>query len=272
MKHLKKLVCNKCNALYAVDDSKIAGRAVRILCKRCGHVIAAGTLHTPVAHQPPPASVTTPAVVRHRAAHSTYSQLEELAWHYSIYGKTFGPFGEDDLIAKFLSGQLGDETFVWNSAMEDWRPAVEVPVFAPALAEGKRRNPQVPPSAVKAPTPPPQQPAQIPAYQAVEPTPQPLVGATPATSVAVETEPQVVAAPPVEVEQAPGPINAAEPAHPAEESPDEHPVEKPRESRVATPSEQPTTTAARKNGEVSGQPGQWTSSSTARTSWRRRWK
>ncbi|MCA9562721.1 MAG: zinc-ribbon domain-containing protein, partial [Myxococcales bacterium] len=116
-----KFKCDNCGQRYNIDDSKLVGRTMRFNCKSCRHTISVSS----------PGSVAPPV-----------EASEKGAWHYSVNGKSFGPFDQDDLIAKFLSGQLGDEAYVWNSEMDGWEPAVNVPVFAPSIHEGSKRNPQ----------------------------------------------------------------------------------------------------------------------------------
>lgn len=136
--------------------------------------------------------------------------MEELAWHYSINGKSFGPFDEDDLIAKFLSGQLGDEAYVWNARMEYWRPAGEIPVFSPALQEGKRRNPSASVLAVSHLEVPQTETPTAGAEQATE-SPAPAEGPVPADVSQVPAETPA----PVDVSQpsaqAPEPVPAPAP-------------------------------------------------------------
>jgi len=147
-----KFVCDKCQQRYHVDDRKVGRRTLRIRCRQCGSVISVRDPHTvnseadihPARAVAGKRAVQGPASGAHRTVSGSLQKIDEIAWHYSVNGKSFGPFQEDDLIAKFLSGQIGDEAYVWNVDMEGWRPAVEIPVFSPAIEEGKRRHPKLP--------------------------------------------------------------------------------------------------------------------------------
>ena len=147
-----KFVCDNCQQRYHVDDKKVGRRTLRIRCKQCGSIIVVrdpGIADSRPSIHPARASAVQriasrrPAGTQHSVSGSL-QKIDELAWHYARNGKSFGPFEEDDLIAKFLSGQIGDEAFVWNADMDGWRPATEIPVFVPAISEGKRRHPKHP--------------------------------------------------------------------------------------------------------------------------------
>ena len=146
-----KFVCDSCQQRYHVDDNRVGRRALRIRCKRCGAIVSVKNpeeLESDESMHPARVAAVQRQPTRpsghHRVVTGVQQSLDEIAWHYSVNGQSFGPFDEDDLIAKFLSGQIGDEAYVWNADMDGWRPAFEVPVFAPAIDEGKRRHPKHP--------------------------------------------------------------------------------------------------------------------------------
>ena len=112
-----KFVCDSCNARYRIDDARVEGKALKIRCKRCGHLI---DVRAPLAPREPsgaPASV--------------------VEWYVAINGVTEGPFDESAVVAQFASGAVGDEAYVWNETFGDWKPAIEVPVFATGLKAAK---------------------------------------------------------------------------------------------------------------------------------------
>ncbi|MBN1946282.1 MAG: zinc-ribbon domain-containing protein [Bradymonadales bacterium] len=170
-----KFICDSCQQRYTIDDAKVQGRLLKVRCRRCRHLI---TVYAP-AH---PADAQTrsgssaplgPALSspgRHDRlplGKVNYEKLEEIAWHYSMGGQSFGPFPEDALIARMLTWEITDEAYVWNAGMSGWVPAFDVPLFAPAIAEGKRRTekptpPPIPKTALKAaePAATPQAPPQ----------------------------------------------------------------------------------------------------------------
>ena len=112
-----KFVCDSCNARYRIDDARVEGKALKIRCKRCGHLI---DVRAPRAPREP--SAAPPSVVE---------------WHIAVNGATEGPFDEATVVQKFASGAVGDEAYVWNETFSDWKPALDVPVFAAGLHAAK---------------------------------------------------------------------------------------------------------------------------------------
>src|SRR5262249_57580557 len=59
-----KFLCDNCKAKYQIADEKVAGKTVRMKCRKCGHQIEvrAAVTETSVATNPPKTSVgATPA-------------------------------------------------------------------------------------------------------------------------------------------------------------------------------------------------------------------
>jgi predicted Zn finger-like uncharacterized protein len=61
-----KFLCDNCKAKYQIADEKVAGKTVRMKCRKCGHQIEvrAAVTETSVASQPPPPNAPRPAAVR----------------------------------------------------------------------------------------------------------------------------------------------------------------------------------------------------------------
>lgn len=51
-------------------------------------------------------------------------------WHVALGSEEKGPIGEDELLARFRSGELPLHALVWSDPMPDWMPAREVPPFS----------------------------------------------------------------------------------------------------------------------------------------------
>lgn len=58
-----KFLCDNCKAKYQIADEKVAGKTVRMKCRKCGHQIEvrAAVTETSVASQPPPPNAPRPA-------------------------------------------------------------------------------------------------------------------------------------------------------------------------------------------------------------------
>jgi predicted Zn finger-like uncharacterized protein len=118
-----KFVCDSCRSRYEIADEKVAGKTLQIRCRNCGHVIRLSA----------PGLQASSAV-----AAAVESESSVTAWHYSVNGEVFGPYSEDELVDRFRDGRLGDEAYVWQATFAEWKPAVQVPVFASAIAVGRR--------------------------------------------------------------------------------------------------------------------------------------
>ena len=118
-----KFVCDACGARYHIDDKKVAGKVLRIRCKKCAHVITV--------REPARAARPAPAVTRPPSAPAA------IEWHYSVNGQSAGPVDEESLLALFAAGRIGDEAYVWHVGFAEWKPAFEVPVFRSAIADAR---------------------------------------------------------------------------------------------------------------------------------------
>ncbi len=117
-----KFVCDACGARYHIDDKKVAGKVLRIRCKKCSHVITVREPSRPSAH------VLVPAAP---------APAESVEWFYSVNGETLGPYDEEALLQIFHGGAVGDEAYVWHTGFGDWKAAIDVPVFSGAIVAAK---------------------------------------------------------------------------------------------------------------------------------------
>lgn len=117
-----KFVCDACGARYRIEEERVRGKVLKVRCKRCSHIIEVRA----------PRAVDSPG----RGAGVG------VEWHVAVNGVTEGPLGEDTLVERFRSGNVGDEAYVWNDGFSDWKPAFEVPAFDAAMrfakSSGKR--------------------------------------------------------------------------------------------------------------------------------------
>jgi predicted Zn finger-like uncharacterized protein len=109
-----KVVCESCQAKYQVPDERVAGKKLKIKCKRCGAtVLIRGDLALgAAAHSDilPPASVPPAAV----------SEAAPLEWHVSRDGETRGPFDTEELRSWLSSEPAGWDVHVWRDGFPDW--------------------------------------------------------------------------------------------------------------------------------------------------------
>jgi predicted Zn finger-like uncharacterized protein len=113
-----KIVCDACQAKYSIADEKVQGKAFKIRCKKCSHIIvvriggerAAGVAAEPKA-EPAEAQGT---------------------WYIVVEGEQVGPLAEPDIAARLARGEITSETLVWKEGFADWVRLSGVPELAQA--------------------------------------------------------------------------------------------------------------------------------------------
>ncbi|MCG3174775.1 MAG: hypothetical protein GMKNLPBB_03055 [Myxococcota bacterium] len=145
-----KFSCENCGERYSISEDRIAGKVLKIRCKKCGHLNTisgegkagnpavtmperpgamrerlnnAQTAHVPPKLPPPPPRPGAPAA-------------KEVKWFFSIKGVQQGPFDEKTLIGKNRSGLITNKTMVWRSGMDGWKRFAEIPELMEALESG----------------------------------------------------------------------------------------------------------------------------------------
>jgi len=218
-------LCGNCQAKYQLPDERVAGRTVRMKCRKCAHVI----------------EVTGPSPAQEPAAGA-----EPNGWYAGIDGQPTGPMSEEDLAGKLAAGVVTGETLVWREGLDGWKPLSAIGELSSLLASAASPPaPEPDPEPIRSFEPPVRLPEQresavprtsVPAPRSsgfARPTPpravpsstSTLFGASaaarklddePATVVPVAAAPNEEAAPP----SSPAPVTAAdEPLGPSSISP-----------------------------------------------------
>ncbi len=127
-----RIVCEDCGAKYVVPDDKIHKKVVRLDCQKCGATITARRDEEPA----PPATGDLRARLGLSEERSVPPPrpLEPTDWYYSCDGQSFGPFAHAMLLARFSSGELGSECYVWHRSLGAWQPAHSTPPFEEVIA------------------------------------------------------------------------------------------------------------------------------------------
>jgi len=137
-----KVVCESCQAKYQVPDERVAGKKLKIRCKRCGAtVLIRGDL----------AQAGLPDGVHSGVDASELAQAApaaELEWHASIEGQSYGPFDTSTLL-RWLDAQPGGwDAHVWRDGFADWvevRACPELMAAAPSAGMGDEPFPATEP-------------------------------------------------------------------------------------------------------------------------------
>ena len=108
-----KVVCDNCQAKYRVPDERVAGRTLRIKCRRCGDKILVRGDQVGVSMPPAPAPGSE--------------------WYSSHGEQEQGPMPQAQLLSWL--GTEGDrwDAVVWHDGMDDWQEARTVNELTSAL-------------------------------------------------------------------------------------------------------------------------------------------
>ncbi|MBX3251256.1 MAG: zinc-ribbon domain-containing protein, partial [Myxococcales bacterium] len=177
-----KFLCDNCKAKYQIPDEKIAGRTLRMKCRKCNHDII---IRGPQEAEPEPAP--SPAVGGRRAGGSGVSPAPRARgtrgshagprpsapasaprkpsslgadfrrsslspesappraapeWHVAINDVPVGPIRRDEVARKIGTGAVTGESLCWREGFDDWKPVASVPELASLLQQ--RRSPPRP--------------------------------------------------------------------------------------------------------------------------------
>lgn len=184
-----KFLCDNCKAKYQIPDEKVAGRTLRMQCRKCGHDIlirgnqpadsvqaarpAVAASVVPQGASPVPRGTRTPgshvgplptrgsvgpsalAADFRRQMQAPSMAPEEAAapeemWHVAIHDVPIGPIRREELARKVGTGAVHGDSLVWREGFDDWRPLRDVPQLAGLL----RHLRAAPPAIGHAPLPP----------------------------------------------------------------------------------------------------------------------
>jgi len=158
-----KFLCPNCKAKYQISEEKIAGRTLKMDCRRCNHaiVIRGDKSGTPrksrtssTALDSGRASYAGPSPARSPSSRGSAPGPGATAldqWHVAINDVPIGPLRREEIKKKIATGDVTKESLAWREGLDDWRPIKNIPDLAPLL----RRAGAPPPIKKKPPLPPP---------------------------------------------------------------------------------------------------------------------
>jgi predicted Zn finger-like uncharacterized protein len=121
-----KITCQACQAKYTIADEKVAGKVVKIRCKKCGaSIVVNGNQTSPDATQP---------TVSGGAFESGRHGVAAEAWTVNVADGDQRTMTESEIVVAYGAGVVTDDTFCWKEGMPDWLPVQEI---APLLAACK---------------------------------------------------------------------------------------------------------------------------------------
>lgn len=175
-----KFLCDQCKAKYQIADEKVAGRTVRMKCRKCGHMIEvrAEVTESSVSRFPPapdePSSAPRAGLATSfsaarpsRASHApsalagafqrkvqnddddntvmapaaSFEPSVTEEWYAAINGVPVGPIRLSELRTKVSAGAINDETLVWQEGFEEWRPVKTITQLAAIVREAAAPKP-----------------------------------------------------------------------------------------------------------------------------------
>ncbi len=138
-----KVGCQQCGASYSVADEKVAGRKLKLRCKKCGEPMvidgsgqgsnddeSSGPFGPNVqVVDVPPSAVTG-----------------DVEWYVASDDAAQGPYTAEEVQSHYAAGLITADTLVFHEGMEGWVAAGEVPELR-ARPERRSSMPPPPPSA-----------------------------------------------------------------------------------------------------------------------------
>jgi predicted Zn finger-like uncharacterized protein len=145
-----KVVCDACHAKYQVPDERVAGRKLKIRCRKCNAAIivqgdaAADNIALAPVSEPPSAFVDGDNEPTHAVG--------EAEWHVSLDGEQHGPYPTSQMASMLRGSQLDWDVYVWRESYGDWKAASDSETLVRAVAAAVEEEPT---AAIAAPVEPP---------------------------------------------------------------------------------------------------------------------
>lgn len=173
-----KFLCDNCKAKYQIPDEKVAGRTLRMKCRKCTHDIiirgagaakkksankakASKSASRSAAQRPSGRPSALGADFRRQVKSSSSHELPptnisvpDTGWHVAINDVPVGPLKRAEMARKIGSGAVTGSSLVWREGLDEWRPLEEVAELATLLEQRRRPSVPAPPRGAAAPPPP----------------------------------------------------------------------------------------------------------------------
>jgi predicted Zn finger-like uncharacterized protein len=113
-----KITCQACQAKYTIADEKVAGKVVKIRCKKCGATIVVNGNDASAGSSQPPELGGAADDAAHGHTHDR--------WSVHVNEGDERTMAETEIVAAYVAGVVSDDTFCWKEGMADWLPVVEI--------------------------------------------------------------------------------------------------------------------------------------------------
>ncbi len=115
-----RIECDNCGAKYSIADEKVAGRMIRLRCKKCGNNIRVDGTAVTMPEDPEDAT-------------RVFDTSAGGEWYVVINGEQSGPLSEPEMYQQAQSGAITADSLAWRDGMDDWQAVVDIPELASAL-------------------------------------------------------------------------------------------------------------------------------------------
>jgi predicted Zn finger-like uncharacterized protein len=127
-----KCTCPTCHAKYAIPDARVAGKVLKIRCKRCEGIME---VMGPTADYRPGQDARPPTLTNARAfvpdgVSAVSAPIEAPRWWCGIAGKPHGPYRDLEIKALVNRGDVHSRTYLWAKGMKGWERVSESPVLS----------------------------------------------------------------------------------------------------------------------------------------------
>jgi predicted Zn finger-like uncharacterized protein len=122
-----KITCSSCPAKYTIADEKVAGKIVKIRCKKCGATIVVNGAEGAAAAAPAGAAAATES---------------DGAWMVNVADGDQRTLSVDEVVTEYRAGVVHEDTYCWRDGMEDWLALRDIPELMAAVSTGFGGNAQ----------------------------------------------------------------------------------------------------------------------------------
>jgi len=133
-----KVGCQQCGASYSVADEKVAGRRLKLRCKKCGEpMVIDGSGQGSDEESSIPFGPNVQVVNAPPSA-----VMGDVEWYVASDDAAQGPYTAEEVQSHYAAGLITADTLVFHDGMEGWVAAGEVPELH---ARPERRSSMPPP-------------------------------------------------------------------------------------------------------------------------------
>src|SRR5215472_18141439 len=123
-----KITCQACQAKYTIADDKVAGKVVKIRCKKCGaSIVINGNESATGSSAPPPAG-------------GAVEDVKVAPWTVNVADGDQRTMTEAEIIEAYKTSVVNDDTFCWREGMSDWQSLQEIAPLYAACAKVRPRS------------------------------------------------------------------------------------------------------------------------------------